>query len=46
MNLFIFAVPFVILYFVIAAGVKKGLDSSEVGRVVLEKYHERNLNKK
>ena len=41
MNLFIFAVPFVILYFVIAAAVKKGLDSSEVGRVVLEKYHER-----
>lgn len=46
MNLFIFAAPFVILYFVIAAAVKKGIDSSEAGKSILEKHYERKNTKK
>ncbi|MCM3739653.1 hypothetical protein M3210_05160 [Oceanobacillus luteolus] len=46
MQLFIYIVPFIVLYFVIAAAVKKGLDSSEVGRVILEKYHAERMKDK
>lgn len=45
MNLVIYAAPFVILYFVVTAAVRKGIDSSETGRVILEKHYERK-NKK
>lgn len=44
-NLVIFALPFVILYFVIAAGVKKGIESSEIGRALVEKRLEKNPKK-
>ncbi|WP_249870659.1 hypothetical protein [Oceanobacillus saliphilus] len=47
MGLVIYIIPFIVLYFVIAAGVKKGLDNSEVGRMITEKYDEKNkVNKK
>lgn len=46
LNFIIYIVPFLILYFVVAAGVKKGIDSSEVGRALLEKHHERKVTKK
>ncbi|GEM_PF-5911344 len=45
MNLFIFAAPFVILYFVIAAAVKRGIDSSETGKSILERHYERKNSK-
>ncbi|MFD1849863.1 hypothetical protein [Oceanobacillus bengalensis] len=41
MSLVVYTIPFVILYFVIAAGVKRGIDQSEVGRMIKEKYLEK-----
>ena len=38
MNLVAYIVPFIIIYFVVAAGVKKGIDSSETGKAILENY--------
>lgn len=46
MGLFIYIVPFIILYFVISLGVRKGIETSEVGRVILEKYHEEKVKQK
>ena len=46
LNFVVYVIPFLILYFVVAAGVKKGIDSSEVGRALLEKHHERKVTKK
>ncbi len=46
MSLVIYIVPFIILYFVISAAVKKGIESSEVGRIILEKYHEEKAKKR
>lgn len=46
MNLVIFAAPFIILYFVIAAAVKKGIDSSETGRRLLDIQEEKIAKKK
>ncbi|MBP2076820.1 hypothetical protein [Oceanobacillus polygoni] len=45
LNLVVYAVPFLILYFVIAAAVKRGIDRSEVGKMLVEKHLEKN-NKK
>ncbi|GGN51335.1 MULTISPECIES: hypothetical protein [Oceanobacillus] len=46
LNLFVFVVPFIILYFVIAAGVKKGIEASTVGQAILEEHHERKAKRK
>ncbi|MHA6251566.1 hypothetical protein [Oceanobacillus sp. CAU 1775] len=46
LSFVVYIVPFLILYFVVAAGVKKGIDSSEAGRAILEKHHERKTLKK
>lgn len=46
MSLVIYIVPFIILYFVISAAVKKGIESSEIGRIILEKYHEEKAKKR
>lgn len=45
-NLFVFVAPFIILYFVIAAAVRKGIDNSILGRTALEKLLQRNDLKK
>ncbi|WP_199860629.1 hypothetical protein [Oceanobacillus damuensis] len=42
MGLLVYIIPFIVLYFVIAAGVKRGLDQSEVGRIIMEKQYEKN----
>ncbi|MFC4024653.1 hypothetical protein ACFOUV_12685 [Oceanobacillus longus] len=42
MALVVYIIPIIILYFVIAAGVKKGLDRSEVGRIIMERHDEKN----
>jgi hypothetical protein len=47
MGIVVYAIPFVILYFVVAAAVKKGIETSEVGRVILQKHvEETNNNRK
>jgi hypothetical protein len=46
MGLVVYAVPFIILYFVVAAGVKKGIETSEVGRAILEEHIEKQNKKK
>lgn len=40
-NLFVFVAPFIILYFVIVAAVRKGIDSSILSRTALEKLLEK-----
>jgi len=38
LNLVAYIIPFIVLYFVVAAGVKKGIDSSEAGKALLAQY--------
>ncbi|SES65507.1 hypothetical protein SAMN05216389_101270 [Oceanobacillus limi] len=37
MNVFIYVIPIIILYFVIQAAVRNGINHSEVGKYILEK---------
>ena len=46
LNLFLFIVPFIILYFVIAAAVKKGIEASSVGQAILEEQQEQKAKRK
>lgn len=46
MNLVVYIIPFIVIYFVVAAGVKKGIDSSATGRAILENYLDKKKDKK
>lgn len=41
-----FILPFIILFFVVAAGVKRGIDSSETGKAILRGMVEQETAKK
>ncbi|WP_165769092.1 hypothetical protein [Virgibacillus profundi] len=41
MTMVVYVAPFIILYFVVAAAVKKGIDSSQAGRALVEKLDEK-----
>ena len=41
-----FILPFIILFFVVAAGVKRGIDSSETGKAIVRGLLEQEAGKK
>jgi hypothetical protein len=46
LTIILYIIPFIILYLVIAAGVRRGIDSSETGRVLREKLLEEEKRRK
>lgn len=41
MTIVVYVAPIIILYFVVAAAVKKGIDRSEAGRALVEKINDK-----
>jgi len=46
LTIIVYIIPFIILYLVITAGVKKGIDGSETGRALREKLFEEEARRK